>query len=146
LLKIWSSLVYAHSIYSDKKALLFTDGLFFFPTKQRKDVIMPIKVLIKRRFKEGYVNEINKVIKELRFGAMDQEGYITAETMWDHEDPFRVVIVSNWRSIDHWSKWKNSDLRKSIEQKLIEFTDGEAEYEIFDLGVNPPLDRLKNKP
>lgn len=104
---------------------------------------MPIKVLIKRRFKEGYVNEINKVIKELRFGAMDQEGYITAETMWDYEDPFRVVIVSNWRSIDNWNKWKNSDLRKSLEQKLIEFSDGEAEYEIFDLGVNPPLDRLK---
>ena len=38
---------------------------------------MPIKVLIKRRFKDGYVKEINKVIKEIRFGAMDQEGYIT---------------------------------------------------------------------
>jgi len=107
---------------------------------------MPIKVLIKRRFKERYVNEINKVIKELRFGAMDQEGYITGETMWDHEDPFRVVIVSNWRSIDHWNKWKNSDLRKSIEQKLIEFSDGEAEYEIYDLGANPPLERLKIRP
>ena len=36
---------------------------------------MPVKVLIKRRFKEGYVNEINKIIKETRFAAMDQEGY-----------------------------------------------------------------------
>ena len=79
---------------------------------------MPVKVLITRRFKEGYVNEINKVIKEIRFGAMDQEGYITSETMWDHEDPFRVVIVSNWRSITYWNKWKNSDLRESIEQKF----------------------------
>ena len=54
---------------------------------------MPIKVLIKRRFKEGYVNEINKVIKEIRFAAMDQEGYITSETMWHHEDPFQVVKI-----------------------------------------------------
>ena len=53
---------------------------------QPKEATMPIKVLIKRRFKDGYVNEINKVIKEIRFGAMDQEGYITAETMWDPED------------------------------------------------------------
>ena len=30
---------------------------------------MPVKVLIKRRFKEGYVNEINKVIKEIRLAA-----------------------------------------------------------------------------
>ncbi len=104
---------------------------------------MPIKVLIKRRFKEGYVNEINKVIKEIRFGAMDQEGYITSETMWEHEDPFRVVIVSNWRSIENWNKWKNSNLRGSIEQEFEEFLDGETEYEIFSLGVNPPLEKLK---
>jgi quinol monooxygenase YgiN len=113
--------------------------------RQPKETIMPIKVLIKRRFKDGYVNEINKVIKEIRFGAMDQEGYITAETMWDHEDPFRVVIVSNWRSIDYWKKWKQSDLRKSIEQKLEKFLDGQTEYEIFDLGVNTPLEKLKNR-
>ena len=49
--------------------------------QQSKEAAMPIKVLIKRRSKDGYVNEINKVIKEIRFGAMDQEGYITAETM-----------------------------------------------------------------
>jgi len=107
---------------------------------------MPIKVLIKRRFKEGHVNEINKVIKEIPFGAMDQEGYITAETMWDHEDPFRVVIVSNWRSGDNWNKWKNSEQRKSLEQKLEEFLDGDTEYEIFDLGVNPPLEKLQIRP
>jgi hypothetical protein len=43
-------------------------------------------------------------------------------------------------------KWKKSDLRKSIEQKLVKFLDGETEYEIFDLGVNPPLEKLKNRP
>ena len=105
---------------------------------------MPVKVLIKRRFKEGYVNEINKIIKETRFAAMDQEGYITSETMWDYEDPFRVVIVSNWRRIEYWNKWKNSDLRKSIEQKFEEFLIGVTEYEIFSLGVNPPLEKLKD--
>jgi heme-degrading monooxygenase HmoA len=98
---------------------------------------MAIKVLIKRRFKEGYFNEINNVIKEVRYGAMDQEGYISSETLWDHEDPFRVVVASNWRSVENWNNWKNSDLRKSNEQKFNEFLDGETEYEIFDLGIYP---------
>jgi len=106
---------------------------------------MPIKVLIKRQFKEGYVNEINKVIKEIRFAAMDQEGYITSETMWHHEDPFQVVIVSNWIRITYWNKWKNSYLRKSIDIKFQEFLNGETEYEIFSLGVNPPLEKLNNR-
>ena len=98
---------------------------------------MAIKVLIKRRFKEGYFNEINNVIKDVRYGAMDQQGYISSETMWDHEDPFRVVVASNWRSIENWNNWKNSDLRISNEQKFDEFLDGETEYEIFDLGIYP---------
>ena len=56
---------------------------------------MPIKVLIKRQFKEGYASEINKVIKEIRFAVVDQGRYITSETMCPHQDPFQVVIVSN---------------------------------------------------
>lgn len=98
---------------------------------------MAIRVLIKRRFKEGYFNEINNVIKDVRYGAMDQEGYISSETMWDHEDPFRVIVASNWRGIENWNNWRNSDLRKSKEDKFEEFLDGETEYEIFDLGVYP---------
>ena len=98
---------------------------------------MAVKILIKRRFKEGYFNEINNMIKEVRYGAMEQKGYISSETLWDHEDPFRVVIASNWQSIENWRDWKNSDARKSKEEKFEEFLDGETTYEIFDLGVYP---------
>lgn len=94
---------------------------------------MPIKVFIKRRFKEDYKDEINRAIKEVRIGAMDQEGYLSSETLRDHEDPLRVMVASNWRSIEDWNKWKNSDTRKSIDSKVSEFLDGRTEYEIFDL-------------
>ena len=63
--------------------------------------IVPIKVLIKRQFKKGHVNEIKTMLKEVRYDAMDQEGYISSETMWDYENPFRVVVASNWRSIEN---------------------------------------------
>ena len=35
---------------------------------------MPIKVLIKRQFKEGHVNEIKTMLKEVRYDAMDHDG------------------------------------------------------------------------
>jgi hypothetical protein len=35
---------------------------------------MPIKVLVKRRFKEGHVNEINKVIKEILLVPWTRKG------------------------------------------------------------------------
>ena len=43
------------------------------------------------------------MLKEVRYDAMDQEGYISSETMWDYENPFRVVVASNWRSIENWN-------------------------------------------
>ena len=98
---------------------------------------MAIKVLIKRRFKEGYFNEINNMLKKVRYGAMDQKGYISSETMWDHEDPFRVLVVSTWQSIEDWNNWKNSDLRKSNEEKFEECLDGSTEFEVFDIGIYP---------
>jgi heme-degrading monooxygenase HmoA len=94
------------------------------------------KVLIKRHFKEGYFKEIKHLLKEARYDAMDQEGYISSETLWDHENPFRVVVASNWRTIKDWNNWENSDLRKSIQQKFNELLDGEAEYEIFEMGFS----------
>lgn len=98
---------------------------------------MPVKILIKRQFKEGYSKEITDFLKKVRYDAMDQDGYISSETLWDHENPLRVVVASNWQSIEDWKKWKNSDQRKSKEEEFNKLLDGETEYEIFDVGFHP---------
>jgi heme-degrading monooxygenase HmoA len=98
---------------------------------------MAVKVLIKRRFKEGHFNEIDNMIKQVRHGAMNQKGYISSETMWDHEDPFRVVIASTWRDKKSWATWKNNPERHARESDFEAFLDGETEFEIFDLGFYP---------
>lgn len=98
---------------------------------------MAVKILIKRRFKEGYFNEINKMLKKVRYGAMDQDGYLSSETLWDHEDPFRVVVASNWRTLEDWKRWRSSDRRKGDQDEIEKYLDGSTEYEVFDLGLYP---------
>jgi heme-degrading monooxygenase HmoA len=98
---------------------------------------MSVKVLIKRRFKEKFFKEINVMIKEHRHAAMDQEGYLSSETLWDATDPYRVVVASNWRSIKEWNIWKNSEERRKVDEKINEYLDGETEYEIYEMGVYP---------
>ncbi len=98
---------------------------------------MAVKILIKRRFKEGHFNEINRMLKKVRYGAMDEDGYLSSETLWDHEDPFRVVVASNWRSLDDWRRWHNSPRRKADMGEFEKFLDGETQYEVFDLGLYP---------
>jgi len=103
----------------------------------REVKIMPVKVLIKRQFKKNHIKEIKYLLKEARYDAMDQEGYISSETMWDHQNPSRVAVASNWRSLENWRKWENSEIRKISEQKFTDHLDTETEYEIFDLGFYP---------
>ncbi len=98
---------------------------------------MAIKVLIKRRFKEGHFNEIENMLRQVRIGAMEQKGYMSSETLWDHDDPFRVVVASNWRTIEDWKSWKDSSARKSKEGEFENYLDGQTEYEVFDLGLYP---------
>ena len=68
---------------------------------------MAVKILIKRKFKESDPNKISKMLTTARYGAMQQEGYISSETMWDHDDPHKVVVASMWQTIENWNKWKN---------------------------------------
>ena len=98
---------------------------------------MAVKILIKRRFKEKFFNEINEMIKQHRHGAMNQEGYISSETLWDAKDPYRVVVASNWRTLKEWNVWKNSEERRAVDNKISEFLDGETEYEAFEMGLYP---------
>lgn len=98
---------------------------------------MAVKVLIKRRFKEKHFREIDNMIKKLRYGAMDQPGYISSETLWDCRDPYRVVVASNWRTLKEWNIWKNSEQRREEDEKIAPFLDGETEFEAYEMGMYP---------
>jgi len=98
---------------------------------------MAVKVLIKRKFKKADVIEISKAIREARLGAMEQEGYISSETMWDHDHPNKVVVASMWQTLENWNSWRNSPQRKAIEETYKGSLDGPTEYEFYVLGIYP---------
>ena len=98
---------------------------------------MAVKILIKRRFKEDDIGKISKMLITKRYGAMEQEGYISSETMWDLDDPRRVVVSSMWQNIENWNSWKNSEKRKTIESQFSDYLDGPTEFEHFFIGLYP---------
>ena len=98
---------------------------------------MAVRILIKRRFKEKHFKEISEMIREHRYGAMRQDGYLSSETLWDIKDPYRVVVASNWETLKQWNVWKNSEERVAADKKISEFLDGETEYEEYQLGMYP---------
>jgi heme-degrading monooxygenase HmoA len=97
--------------------------------------IMAVKVLIKRKVKDGKLNEASKLLIKARYAAMTQPGYISSETLTDCNKPNNVAVISMWQKIENWNQWRNSDLRAKNETAFDALLDAPAEYETYNLGL-----------
>lgn len=96
---------------------------------------MAVKILIKRKFKDGNMQAASRFLINTRTGAMKQPGYISSENLRNIQDSDQVVVVSMWETIEAWEAWKNSDERKAYVDEFKDYYDGEAEYEYYSLGL-----------
>ena len=96
---------------------------------------MAVKVLIKRKIKDGKINDASKLLIKARYNAMGQPGYISSETLSGCDDPNNVVIISMWQRIENWNQWKNGDLRAENETAFEALLVGPTEYETYNLGL-----------
>ena len=96
---------------------------------------MAVKILIKRKFKDGNLRAASRLLINHRNGAMEQPGYISSETMQRLEDPNQITVVSMWKDIKAWEAWKNSDTRLANENEARDLLVGQTEYEHYSLGL-----------
>ena len=96
---------------------------------------MAVKILIKRKFKDGTMREASRFLINNRNGAMQQSGYISSETLQNIDDRNQIVVVSMWKDIEAWTAWKNSEIRMANEAEFKDCLIGEAEYEHYSLGL-----------
>jgi heme-degrading monooxygenase HmoA len=96
---------------------------------------MAIKVLIKRKFKDGNLITAARLLINRRNGEMKQPGYISSETMQRIEDPNQITVVSMWKDVESWDAWKNSERRRAGEDEVADFLEGHTEYEYYSLGL-----------
>ena len=96
---------------------------------------MAVKILIKRKFKEGSLKAASRFLINHRNGAMRQPGYISSETMQSLDDPDKIVVVSMWHSIEEWEAWRKSETRAANENEFKDYIVGEVEFERYSLGL-----------
>jgi len=77
---------------------------------------MVVKVLIKRKFKEGKAREVFSLLNKFRSYAMNQKGYISGETLLNHDDPQKILVISIWQDIENWMKWRENSDRQANEK------------------------------
>ena len=96
---------------------------------------MVVKVLIKRKIKEGRTREVFALLNRFRSDAMNQKGYISGETLFNHDIPQEILVIGMWQSMENWLDWKNNPERLANERLLENMLDGSTEYQAYVLGT-----------
>jgi len=105
-----------------------------FSIKSEKEVIMAIKIVIKRQFKADTAEKAFALLNKFRLDAMNLPGYISGETWINHYDSCIVTVVSTWQTVEDWIRWEESDLRAANEEKLESLLEKQTKFEVYDLG------------
>jgi heme-degrading monooxygenase HmoA len=97
----------------------------------------PVKVIIRRTFKEGKTKGVFALLNKFRGDAMEQPGYISGETLINYEDPHEIVVIALWQSAENWLAWKENELRKANERQLERWLEEPGEIKTYVLGTSP---------
>jgi heme-degrading monooxygenase HmoA len=92
---------------------------------------MAVKILIKRRIPLGDSQAMLELARQMRVLAVQQEGYISGETLRRIDNPEELLVISNWQSSADWQKWLNSSQRKALQSKIDTLLGRETTYEVY---------------
>ena len=96
-----------------------------------------VRILIKRHIKEGTLKDVYALVNEQRAKAMKQKGYVRGETLSKYQNPYCLLVLSMWLSMENWLAWKESKERRVIEEKLEQFLESPTEYDEYIFGRYP---------
>ena len=87
--------------------------------------------MIKRKIKEGKAREVFTLLNKFRSDAMNQRGYISGETLINHDDPMEILVISMWQGMENWLNWKEDPERQANETLLEKYLEGPTSYESY---------------
>jgi heme-degrading monooxygenase HmoA len=95
---------------------------------------MAVKILIKRTIPQSKAKNLMPMFRRLRNLAMNQNGYISGETLSRIDQPGEYLVISTWQSLDNWREWVVSRERSEIQREIDALLGTETTYEIYQYG------------
>ncbi len=94
---------------------------------------MAVTVMIRRNFAEKEkAAELAPLIVKLRSLATVQPGYITGQTFRCIDAPGEYVVLSTWNSAEEWERWRSSDARRQIQERIDDLLGEKTEYILYE--------------
>jgi heme-degrading monooxygenase HmoA len=95
-----------------------------------------VKVLIKRVVPGAKAKELVSLFKEMHILAVNQEGYVSAESFRNVNDPDEFLVISTWHSADAWDMWFSSSARLAVQEKIDALLGHPTSYAIYQYGFS----------
>lgn len=92
---------------------------------------MSVKIFIKRKVQQENVLELTVLLKRLRTLTLDQDGYVSGETLVRIDKNDECMVISTWRSVDDWNRWVNDPKRIEVQTKIDDILGEETEYAMY---------------
>lgn len=97
---------------------------------------MAVKALIKRVVPESKARQMIPLFRQMRALAMNQDGYISGETLRNLNNTEEYLVISSWQSSEAWVNWLNSNDRQNIQAKIDELLGGQTQYDVYHYGFS----------
>ena len=95
---------------------------------------MQTKIISKRNVAKGKEKDFFERLKSLKKNAMNQEGFISGETLVSALNTKSVLFISEWKTLDAWKHWMENETRKELDSQLTELQENATEYEQYVYG------------
>jgi heme-degrading monooxygenase HmoA len=72
---------------------------------------------------------------QARQNAMEENGYISSETLRGCEDSNEILVLSMWRKQEDWRRYESSAVRQDLENRFSEIMEGPSQSIAYTLGM-----------
>ena len=93
---------------------------------------MAVTVLIKRKVTAGKGELLEHLYQELVALAVQQKGYLGAESMRRLDVQEEHLVISRWAHIDDWTRWLISETRMAFQERIDALVDSKTRFEIYE--------------
>ena len=102
--------------------------------------ILSEKVLLNNYYSQKFINYSNTLTDV----AKKSNGFISSKSYFVdninlhkiNDNPIKIITISEWKNIDAWNKWKNSQDRKNVSESFKDLERTEEFKILYDRTIN----------
>lgn len=91
-----------------------------------------IKVLIERHIAPDLSEHYDLAAMRTLQTAMQAHGFISGEVLHNADDPNHRLLIANYRTIQDWQRWHQSEERREMMSQLAPMLETEERVTVFE--------------